>query len=557
MRSFWSAFWQQLRGLQFRSTVLLMVVVTTATLLCGMLFLRLATRLAAREANAHAQDLAKTLAIAAAAPLGANDRAALLSIAENLVPGPTLSYVAFTDPTGEILAGYQRGSGQLTRWIGADGRRLHLKSYNEPVLVSRPNEDPCIDVVYPVTDRPPSQASTAPAPVVGFVRLGLNLSSVDRGLAAVWRQVSGISIGIALLMVPLGFEIVRRIVAPVNEMTTAARRMAAGDLRVKVEVERRDEIGVLAAAFNSMASDLLRSHNQLLKLNSELEDRVTRRTAQLQRANRLLQAEMTEREEFLRAVSHDLNAPLRNIAGQALLLRRRLGDAVSDGAKHALERIEHNVRYELGMIDDLLELSRIRSHQEPVRVVDVDSEVRLIARQLEFEMQKKGIRFLVAGHLPRVVCEPRRIRHLMQNLIDNAVKYTAAHAPGAAVPTITISCKSAATEHEFRVADRGIGVRSEDHNEIFKVFGRARTEFVSQTPGKGLGLAFCRSIVQLAGGRLWVEENPGGGSVFCFTLPRESGSPKRTVASSTESRPAPSKTAATRGRAPTNEEVHA
>jgi diguanylate cyclase len=111
------------------------------------------------------------------------------------------------------------------------------------------------------------------------------------------RNVIGLAVGIALLMVPVGYEVVRYVVGPVNRLSEAARSFAGGKLDTRVEAKRRDEIGDLARSFNVMADELAHSHNQLVKLNAELEDRVLQRTTELERANRQL-AEMAARDSL-------------------------------------------------------------------------------------------------------------------------------------------------------------------------------------------------------------------------------------------------------------------
>src|SRR5262249_10532377 len=140
--------------------------------------------------------------------------------------------------------------------------------------------------------------------------------------------------------------------------------------------------------------------------------------------------------------------------------------------------------------------------------------------------------------LPTIVAERRRMRQLFQNLLDNAIKYTPAGEPNSTPHEVNIQFVERPDEFEFRVADRGIGVRPEERQAIFNVFSRARTDFGSRTPGKGVGLAHCKSSVQRYGGRLWVEDNPGGGSVFYFTLSKSAMASQAETAPAEEAPPA-------------------
>ncbi len=520
LKAFYKQVLRDARGLQCRSTVLLMAVVTIATTLMGMMYMRVSARLATERNERFSRLLARSIATSSADALGYQDREELLKVAQHLMSDDKIAYIAFADLSGTIIAGSQQGAGQFGKFLSGEGARIQVHPLDRPTLVADSNLGPRIDIVYPVEDTSPEAMHLVPRPVVGFVRLGLNMADVDRALMATGRQVTGISIGVVLLMVPLGFEIVRRIVSPLNQISTAALELAGGRLGTRVSVVRGDEIGRLAEAFNRMGDDLQRSHDALVKLNSELELRVARRTEQLSESNRLLHIEIAEREELLRAVSHDMHAPLRNISGQTMLLRRKT-TGLPETVSHGLERIEHNAKYAIDMIDELLELSRVRTVREPSQELDLEKEIREIVRQLEFELEGKGIVFEIEGQLPTMVAYRRRIRQLFQNLIDNSIKYTPSAAErGERQASIRVSSRAREGEFEFRIADRGIGVRPEDRRTIFNVFSRARTQFVSRTPGKGVGLSHCKGIVQLYGGQIWVEENPGGGTVFCFTLAR-------------------------------------
>ncbi len=508
--------------------MLLSAVVVTATGLAGAVYLQVASRIALQRAEVHVRDLAKTLAHAVADPILREDRPELLRVADALMTDGRLSYVAFANRAGGMLAAAQQQPGELLAMLDRDGSSLVIGPLDRPTVVGDPGRELRVDLTFPVEDRSPDAAALTTRPVGGFVRLGLNVSGDVRILAAARRQVTGIAIGIALLMVPLGYEIVRYIVGPLNQLAAAAGRIAAGHLNARVDLRRGDEIGRVGDAFNHMAAELARAHAAQAALNAQLEQRVSRRTEELACANRLLEIQIAEREELLRAVSHDLNAPLRNVAGLVLLLRRKLSGAVPDSARHCLDRIEHNIQYEMSMIEELLELSRTRNQREERQLVDLDAELRSIAGHLSFELDRKKIPLRIIGRLPPLYVERRRFRRLFQNLLDNAIKYTPpADAPGRADRRrdIRITCAQRPDEFEFRVADCGIGVDPADRQSVFGVFGRARNEYVSRTNGKGVGLAYCKTVVQMYDGRIWIEENRGGGSVFAFTVRRAAVKP--------------------------------
>lgn len=520
--------WRQVRhalfGLQLRTTLLLTAIVLAATGLTGTMYLRIAARISLDEAKRNARELAKALSVAASEPVARDEREALLAIAQAMVPRGELVYLMFADMSGNVLGGHQKGAGQVGRFLSEDAQTISVQPLNRPKLRTGGSSGAAIDVVYPITAAL-KDPRDGPAPTIGYVRLGLSLAAADARLAETARRVVGLTVGITLLMVPLGYEVVRRVAGPINRLSDAAGRLAAGDLAVRVEADRRDEIGALSRRFNGMARDLARSHNQLVKLNAELEDRVLRRTEALKDANDQLRCEITEKRDLLRTVSHDLGAPLRNASGMAALLVRRQGDTLTPEAARCLTRIERNLDHGRDLIDELLTLSQIQNEQGVPTDVDTESEIVSIAGQFDFDLDQKDIRLVLDGPFPILHCRRRRFRQLMQNLIDNAIKYTdvSHHANGEQVK-IVVAHSADAECHRFTVADQGIGVSPDEVEHIFHVFRRCAKPFVSGVPGKGVGLSCCKSIVQKMGGRIWVEPNSAGGSVFGFEIPRDAAS---------------------------------
>jgi len=289
-------FYRGLFGLQFRTTILLTAVVLVATGLTGVTYVRMSAQVVLDAAKSHARSLAEALAVAGAGPVEAEDRDALLATAEQMVAEHDLTYVLFTDVSGRLLASYQRGAGNVTHLMLEDEGKISVEPLNQPMLASGGPGGPSVDVVYPVA-APAFLSRHGPRPTVGFVRLGVSLNDSQARLDNLNRGVFGLAVGIALLMVPLGYEVVRHLVGPIERLSRAARAFASGELETRVEIDRRDEIGELGRAFNGMADQLARSHNQLVRLNAELEDRVLQRTTDLEEANQQLR-EMASRDSL-------------------------------------------------------------------------------------------------------------------------------------------------------------------------------------------------------------------------------------------------------------------
>ncbi|MFH1418289.1 MAG: diguanylate cyclase [Planctomycetota bacterium] len=284
-------------GLQFRTTLLLTCIVMVATGLTGVTYLRLSSQIAFSQTRRHAKDLASSLAAAGAVAVEQRDQRALLALAESVVPQGDLAYVVFTDQVGDILAGHQRGEGRIMPLLLAEGgSRLSVEPIDQPMLNSSGGVSH-IDIVLPITSESARESLDMPPATIGYVRLGVGLSAAEASLADLMRKVIGLAIGITLLMVPLGYEVIRKVVGPINRLADAAGMVARGDLTARVELKSRTEIGNLARSFNSMADELANSHGKLVKLNAELEDRVMQRTRELEEANRQL-SEMAVRDSL-------------------------------------------------------------------------------------------------------------------------------------------------------------------------------------------------------------------------------------------------------------------
>ncbi|HVO24243.1 MAG TPA: ATP-binding protein [Candidatus Margulisiibacteriota bacterium] len=325
-----------------------------------------------------------------------------------------------------------------------------------------------------------------------------------------------------LLALGIGFLCARSITTSLAAVTRTAQSVAEKhDLTQRVNFLTNDEVGVLAHAFNRMAEGLQ-------TYSEGLEGLVAERTRQLEERSAQLEATNRELSDFLYIASHDLRAPLINLAGFSRALQDSIGtlDAGSNG-----DRLPHweALREEIGesldfilrsvskmdvLVNALLELSRIETRPQVTQPIDT---AKLVAEILDaFHYQIAGKKISVAtSHLPVISGDPVRINQVFSNLIDNAIKYMAPH-PAA---RIVVGCEESGDEHCFFVRDNGPGIRREDCDKIFRLFMRLGGNGVA---GDGIGLAAVRKIVEKHGGKVWVDSELGKGSTFWFSLPRSS-----------------------------------
>jgi PAS domain S-box-containing protein len=247
-----------------------------------------------------------------------------------------------------------------------------------------------------------------------------------------------------------------------------------------------------------------RTQLELERLNRELEDRVRSRTAQLEAANKELEA-------FSYSVSHDLRAPVRHIDGFVKLLEREQPPA-TDKAAHYLRTIASSSHRMANLIDDLLALSRTGRAPLEMRTVPLGALVEQVIVDLRPDMARRKIEWRVAP-LPAVRGDPSLLRVVLQNLLENAVKYTKLQAT--AVVEVG-SLRLGEGDTAIFVRDNGVGFDMRYSDRLFGVFQRLHR--AEDFEGTGIGLATARRVIHRHGGRMWGEGEPGRGACFYFTV---------------------------------------
>jgi PAS domain S-box-containing protein len=247
-----------------------------------------------------------------------------------------------------------------------------------------------------------------------------------------------------------------------------------------------------------------RTQEELERLNRELEDRVRSRTAQLEAANKELEA-------FSYSVSHDLRAPVRHIDGFVKLLEREQPPG-TDKAAHYLRTIAASSRRMAALIDDLLALSRTGRAPLEMKTVPLRPLVDEVIADLRPDVARRRVEWRVA-RLPAVRADPSLLRVVLQNLLDNAVKYTQRQRTA----TIEIGAlRLESGETAVFVRDNGVGFDMRYSDRLFGVFQRLHR--AEEFEGTGIGLATARRVVHRHGGRIWGEGEPDRGACFYFTV---------------------------------------
>ncbi len=241
--------------------------------------------------------------------------------------------------------------------------------------------------------------------------------------------------------------------------------------------------------------------------NEELQGR----NKELADAKNALELSNFELQHFAYIASHDLQTPLRGIAAFAQFLQKDYEGRLDEQADDYIRRMVGGVKQMQKLITDLLTYSRVESQAAPFVAVDLNQVCDDVLALERAAIDNEGGQ-VTRDRLPSVVGDRSQLSQLLQNLIDNAVKYR-----GNDPPRVHVSAERDGQEWTFAVRDNGIGIDAKFHEQVFEVFRRLHTE--KEYPGTGIGLAICRRIVQRHGGQMWLESAPGKGSTFYFTIP--------------------------------------
>jgi signal transduction histidine kinase len=274
-------------------------------------------------------------------------------------------------------------------------------------------------------------------------------------------------------------------------------------------------LGVALLAVAALVRRAIAASAEVARVNHQLalsQERLREHADELQRANVELQRSNAELEQFAYVASHDLSAPLRAVAGFSQLLQARYRGKLDGDADGFIDHMQSGVDRMQRIIDDLLAYSRVERTRLEAADVDLDAVLEEILGVLAPQIAERGAT-VTHDPLPTVCGDAGQLGQVLQNLVANAMKFTA---PGVA-PEVHVSATRSGEGWRVAVRDNGIGVDPAQAERIFKMFQRLHG--VDEYPGTGIGLAIVAKIVERHGGTTSVEPAPGGGSVFAFEVP--------------------------------------
>jgi light-regulated signal transduction histidine kinase (bacteriophytochrome) len=234
------------------------------------------------------------------------------------------------------------------------------------------------------------------------------------------------------------------------------------------------------------------------------EIELKRHSEELEKANK-------ELEQFAYVASHDLQEPLRTISSHVQLIQRRLEGQLDERARKSIGFVVEGAKRMQGLINDLLQYSRVGTRAKEPEPTDSNDSLRLALDNLEAFIKDTDAK-VESDELPVVMADSAQLVQIFQNLIENGIKFR-----GEEQPIVSISATRRDDMWEFSVKDNGIGLDPKFEDRIFEIFQRLHG--VGKYSGSGIGLAICKKIVERHGGTMWVNSEPGKGATFSFTLP--------------------------------------
>jgi len=398
----------------------------------------------------------------------------------------------------------------LTQYLDKRNRYVNeaLESYDADQLLEvidyLNKKESMIAMKFPVTfDNKP----------LGHILIGMSRERIDAGFK---ESLLNILLGIILstILISLAIIIGFRTMAmrPIKKLTEGFRKVAGGNLEDRIDVHSHDELGKLTESFNEMVDKL----DDTIRQKDSYAEKLTSQTEEMRALRDEAVLANQHKSEFLAMMSHELRTPLNAIIGFSDVLNEKMFGELNEKQAEYVTDINASGHHLLSLINDILDLSKVdagRMELEKIRF-DLPLAIGNAMTLVKERAERHGIvlRVNVDESLGEFVADERKFKQILLNLLSNAVKFTPVGG------RIAVSAKRGEEGIYVSVADTGKGIAASELGTIFEDFYQAKATGETHE-GTGLGLSLCKKFVELHGGNIGVESEPGKGSVFTFFLP--------------------------------------